>query len=534
MYKNEELSIRKPNHVWNLPRNGNHKTKVLIKTTKITVKYGYMSLRRPFGTIVSIVSKNKGLISLSLAVSFVRLFRLADFAMFLSDQGRDAIIVKRIVTGEHFPAIGAPTSIGQVYLGPFYYYLIAPFLRLFSFDPSGLAFAVAFYSILGLIACYLLIKKISGKRTAFLFFILAGFSSAMVESSRFSWNPNLLPMFSFLTLSFYYLMLKEKKYRYAISFGSFFAFSLQLHYLSALMILPLFLFLLLSVLYHKDILLILKQLFVSFVVFLFWNIPLLIFDLRHDFLNSKNFSRLFTEQSMLESGSLFSRLTQTSANFFSPLSMITLPNSLIIFIILFIFFLSAFLLVNRKGSSFLFIHLLNVNGYILFFSLVNSPRYPHYFGPVFFSMFFLIASLFNIVWKKPLYGKVFVGVVLILYLYANVRQYDFLRREPGNQILHAKTVAGFLAPKIGNKPFNIATWPVEFAEDHYLYFLELKGHVPVFREKIEISDQMFVLCSQKPCRVIQSPSWNISMFGRAKIATIWDVENIKIYKLVHD
>jgi len=51
--------------------------------------------------------------------NFLRFYRLNDFAMFLSDQGRDAIIIKRILTGEHFPAIGAPTSVGQVYLGPF-------------------------------------------------------------------------------------------------------------------------------------------------------------------------------------------------------------------------------------------------------------------------------------------------------------------------------------------------------------------------------------------------------------------------------
>lgn len=454
--------------------------------------------------------------------------------MFLSDQGRDAIIVKRIVTGEHFPAIGAPTSIGQVYLGPFYYYLIAPFLRLFSFDPAGLAFAVAFYSILGLIACYFLIKKISGKQTGFFFLILAGFSFIMVDTSRFSWNPNLLPTFSFLTLLFYYLMLKEKKCAFSILFGSFFAFSFQLHYLSSLLVLPFFFFLVLGSRLRKEFLPIFKLLVVSFFVFLFWNLPLLIFDLRHGFLNSKNFYKLFTERAMVESGSLFSRLTQTSNHFFSPLISANLPSPVILFLIILILFVSIVAFVRQKRDSFLFLNLLNVSSYLLFFSLLNSPKYIHYFGPVFFSMFFLIASLSFYFWKKSPYGKIGVSIVLILYLYTNIKQYYFLFGKSYNQILHAKTVAEELAPKIGNKPFNIATWPVEFAEDHYLYFLELKGHVPVNREKIEISDQMFVLCSQKPCRVIQSPSWNISMFGRAKIATIWDVENITIYKLVHD
>jgi len=71
--------------------------------------------------ILNILTKNWVLIIILLAGCFLRFYRLNDFAMFLSDQGRDAIVIKRIVTGEHFPAIGAPTSIGQVYLGPFYY-----------------------------------------------------------------------------------------------------------------------------------------------------------------------------------------------------------------------------------------------------------------------------------------------------------------------------------------------------------------------------------------------------------------------------
>jgi len=66
---------------------------------------------------------------------FLRFYKLNGFVTFLGDQGRDAIIIKRIVSFEHFPAIGPPTSVGQVYLGPFYYYFIAPWLWLFNFEP---------------------------------------------------------------------------------------------------------------------------------------------------------------------------------------------------------------------------------------------------------------------------------------------------------------------------------------------------------------------------------------------------------------
>src|SRR3989344_2321104 len=107
-----------------------------------------------FARIKDIVSKEKLFFFILLPVVFLRFFKLAEFAMFLGDQGRDAIIIKRIITLEHFPAIGPPSSLGQIYLGPFYYYLIAPFLFLSRFNPVGPALGVALISIIGIIISY--------------------------------------------------------------------------------------------------------------------------------------------------------------------------------------------------------------------------------------------------------------------------------------------------------------------------------------------------------------------------------------------
>lgn len=39
---------------------------------------------------------------------------------------------------------------------------------------------------------------------------------------------------------------------------------------------------------------------------------------------------------------------------------------------------------------------------------------------------------------------------------------------------------------------------------------------------------------KEPCQIINSPSWNISMFGKSKIDKIWNYEGLKIYKLLHE
>src|SRR3990167_8872530 len=126
---------------------------------------------------------------------FLRLYKINGFITFLGDQGRDAIILKRIITFEHFPAIGPPTSIGQVYLGPFYYYFIAPWLWISNFDPIGPAIGIAIISSFSLIFSYFLLKDIFNKKTALYIVLFITFSSLIIEFSRFSWNPNLLPFF---------------------------------------------------------------------------------------------------------------------------------------------------------------------------------------------------------------------------------------------------------------------------------------------------------------------------------------------------
>ncbi len=473
------------------------------------------------------------LIVVAVAV-FLRLYRLEGFATFLSDQGRDAIIVKRIVTFQHFPAIGASSSVGQVYLGPFYYYLIAPFLLLFNFNPVGLVFGVAFFSIIGIIFSYYVIKKEFNAIIAFFFLLLVTFSSVNIDASRFSWNPNLLPFFSFFTLYWFYRFSQTNKIRYAILLGAFFSFSIQLHYLAGFLIIPMLLYYLLSLRTVKHILQYLIHTVISLTVFALFTSPLIIFDLRHNFLNIKNLIKLFTIQGVVSNASLVQRISETVQSFFAftLMSQISVFISFTILLALFLILITSF---RAKQSGFLHIHFLNIFTYLLFFSLLNSARHAHYYHAIYLSFFLVSAYIFAGLIRKKLFdiGTIACILFFIGYIFANSQHYTFLYQKPNNQIQQAKQVANFLAEKIDHKPFNIATWPVEFFEDSYLYFLELKGIIPADRAKVQVTNQMFVLCNQEPCKVLDSPSWNISMFGQAKIENIWTVDGLKIYKLIH-
>lgn len=454
--------------------------------------------------------------------------------MFLSDQGRDAIIIKRILTFQHLPAIGAPSSVGQVYLGPFYYYLIAPFLLLFNFNPVGMSYGSALLSIIGILSAYFIIKKEFNKITALIFTFLITFSSVNIEMSRFSWNPNLLPYFSFFTLYFFYKLSQKNNLYFAFLFGAFLSFSIQLHYLAALLVLPISVYFLKTIITIKKKTKYLIYICISIVSFLVVSFPLIIFDLRHNFINTGNFIKLFSQGGMLQQTSLLSRylnvsqsaLTYVFSTQFNQILTVITGIALILWILS---------LRKTKLSCFFVLNIANIILYFFGFALFNSPRFPHYFGQVYLSLYLVFAYFFaHIKEYLPKYWKVIIVIFFIGYIIANLPKYYFLYQPGTNQISHSQKVAEFLATKIDNKPFNVATWPVELTEDNYLYFLELKGLVPVDRNKIEISNQMFVLCNRQPCKILGSPSWNISMFGPAKIDKIWEIEGISIYRLLHN
>ena len=187
--------------------------------------------------ILNILANNWLLVTTLIIGVFLRFYKLSGFTTFLGDQGRDAIILKRIVTLEHFPAIGAPTSIGQVYLGPFYYYFIAPWLLFFKFNPIGPVVGVVLFSSLYLLINYFIVKELVDKKTALISTVFLSFSSVLIELSRFSWNPNLLPLFTLLTIYFVIKSIKTNRWYFFALTGAFLSFSVQLHYL-ALFILP--------------------------------------------------------------------------------------------------------------------------------------------------------------------------------------------------------------------------------------------------------------------------------------------------------
>ena len=88
-----------------------------------------------------------------ICASFLRLYNIPSTVQFLGDQGRDALIVADIFKKLDPVFIGPVTSVGNMYLGPLYYYFMLPFLFLTYPSPMGPVYAVA---LLGIVTVFLL------------------------------------------------------------------------------------------------------------------------------------------------------------------------------------------------------------------------------------------------------------------------------------------------------------------------------------------------------------------------------------------
>lgn len=462
----------------------------------------------------------------------MRIYEFEGFTTYLSDQGRDAIIVKQIVTFEHLPAIGAPSSVGQVYLGPFYYYLIAPFLPLFTFNPIGLSYASLFYSLVGMMLVYYALKKDQGVLIALTTLFMMVFSVTLISFARFSWNPNLLPYFGFFTLYFFHSWLEKKKLWYGIAFGSIFGLAIQLHYLAIFLGIPMLLLYGWHLYTTQNKIKNLVQLIPAIGAFMIFISPLILFDIRHDGINAKQFINLIADGGLSSGQPYIARLVETIAGLAQY--GLQIEASLLLSLLLLTGILSGGLwYAYRLKSKFAMLHILNVLTYILGFAFLGNLRHAHYYGQIYISLLFVV-SFIVVSQKNNTVRNAGMALLFVVFLVLNIPRYHFFFQTPNHQITHAKTVALELKKHIGDKPYNIATWPVDMGEDMYTYFLEVDNKGPADRAKLEITDQMFVLCSQEPCMVTDSPSWNISMFGPAHIVGHWEVENITIYKLEHN
>jgi 4-amino-4-deoxy-L-arabinose transferase-like glycosyltransferase len=478
---------------------------------------------------------------LGLISAFFRFYNLPTHVEFLGDQGRDVRIMRDLLHG-NLVFIGPQTSVGNMYLGPWFYYFMAPSLFLANYSPVGPAAFTALMGVLTVILLFFVVLDLfKNQRVAIVSALLFALSPTVIRYSIFSWNPNIMPLFALLFFWTLYRALFRSQPKLLLLASLSFIMCFNSHYL-ALVLLPIALIMLIisflsTPAYIKSrpfIIYIILSIF-FFLVSLF---PLVLFDIKHSGQNFGAILKFFSE-----------RETTVNLKFYKGLfkfpelislvstSLLGAGNILLTAVmssILALFWFISFKSIKQLNSK----ALISIGIYTLvslvFLGLYKQHVYDHYFGFLYPFIFILIGLPLGLLLshKNRLFQSISVLTLTVILV-------NFILRTPlfqpaVNQVSRSQTVASFINLQSNNRPYNLALIAKQNYDSPYRYFLELSGS-PVKSITELHTSQLFVICEPwglDSCNPINHPFYDIAAFGWAQIDQTWEVSGVKVFRLI--
>lgn len=535
-----------------------------------------------WGEIKSWTKKNRKeafILCLILVVgAILRLYKIDQYMTFLGDEGRDAIIVRRLLVNFDPILIGPGTSIGNMYLGPLYYYMMAPALLLSNFSPVGPAIMIA---LLGVVTIWLVwyftrqlfptSENLKVNWGALISAALFAIAPVVITYSRSSWNPNIMPFFSLLCIFSLWKIWRKNDYKWLFVLGISFAFVLQSHYLGLLLIPTIIIFWLLSFVKLFGILKqgsknkfqlfnFLKYSVFGLLVLLFLMSPLAIFDARHGWQNFGAISKFFTERQETVSikpwkalptmfpiwkNDFITRIVGGKNSTAGLWIAFGLMDLVILYLVRYFRNLIRILKENKdeKPNDNFIASVFLITSWLIFaiigLALYKQHIYDHYFGFIYAAPFILYGGLFIHLWGK--YGPIVRSLLVISFfwlVYINILE-NPLKYPPNRQMQRAVDVAQKIKEKSGGEKLNIAVIAKQNYEDGYQYFLE-RWNLPVYdinplKLDETVAPQLFAVCElpENECDPTHSPKAEIANFGWSKIDGQWEVGGVVVYRLIH-
>src|SRR5436190_14870416 len=130
----------------------------------------------------------------------IRLYRLSDLTLFAGDQGRDAIVIRDMVTSGQPTLLGSVASVGGYHRGPAFYWLLTPSFVFSNGDPAALAATTGLAEVATVVLLALIGQAIAGWIGGLVAAGLWATSELTILLGRWFWNPELLPPFELLAI----------------------------------------------------------------------------------------------------------------------------------------------------------------------------------------------------------------------------------------------------------------------------------------------------------------------------------------------
>lgn len=483
------------------------------------------------------------ILTILLVAGFFRFYKIDQYMTFLGDEGRDALMIKRILVAHDLPLLGPPTSIGNIYLGPLYYYMMAIPMGLFWLNPVSAAVMDGVIGLLTILLIYFLGKAWFGSWAGVVGALLYAISPVTIYYSRSSWNPNPAPFFALLAMLGCYLAHKSRNFRWLILVGASVAAAVQMHYL-ALILIPVFGFLWI----YEISLIVRKKLtrsnfltgtLLGIMIFLAVMSPVFVFDLKHNFMNYRAINTFFTNRETTVNVNPLNSLDRVPPIYIHSLvgryvaGDLLWVNWLISTLVLTPLIWAGFWKLKGRPLRWVYLSLgvwLSVG--LVGLSLYKQNIYDHYLGFLNPLPYLLFGALFS--WDSWAGKHVRLGLLGLVIILAVINlSANPLKYPPNNQLKRTQDVAKFVISESGTEPFNFALISKSNYDAAYQFYLDMYGHKPK-QVPFDITEQLFVVCEDPVCDPTHNAKQEISHFGWSKVEKETDIYGVKVYKLVHN
>ncbi len=424
---------------------------------------------------------------------FFRIYNIPRFISYHQDQVRDLLFIKQHFDSRQLILLGPKASVGNFFLPPFWYFLMSAAYFVWK-DPLSPAIMTAFLSSLTAPFIYFLAGHFLNQKVAVLSAIIFSLSHLSIEYSRFSWNPNPIPLFVILAFFFFLQYQQQKKPQQLVVAVAAANLATQLHFEGGVLLM--FLLVAFVVIYsqEKNI----RLFFYRLAVFILTNTillsPYFYYEITHGFANSKGIVEFLTNQS-------------TTLKFFG------IPFFVKYLLLQFPVVLSRILLFNNYYLGALFLVFLSLLSLLV---LWHSYKTRQKTADFWLSLFFFISLALLFFYKNSLidYYLLFIlPVIIILFVSLAVSKL----RSLGQLIVIIMIVASLLtSPTFGktddtylaikdkveklsqykNYCLTYYIFPETFIENKFRYLFSLNKYPP--KENMSCLP-MFYLCEGALC-----------------------------------
>jgi len=471
--------------------------------------------------------------------AFLRLYRLDQLLGFWYDQGRDALVIWDLLHRGKFFLIGPVTGIEGIFLGPFFYYFLAPFYLLGKGSPVFVTACLGWLSVGTIFLIYFLTRKIYGPKTALLAAFIYGFSYNFVQFSRWLANPNPLPFFTLLAILCLYKFIESHNSKFIILGSFLIGLCLQLEAAAATFFLPtmvVFLF------WQRKKVKSFWVLILSLLAFFLTLLPQIYFNFRHDGILLTAFEKFLVKDKSFGSEPFISglgwlnmlklRLLLYYDVFFGRL----FPGVRSFGLTALALFSATFFITRKKifslGGKFLVLWLVvPLIGYC-FYRGNNGYIWDYYFAGIFPAFIILFSASLVFFFEKRLMGRILFGSVLMMFLASN---FNYLRGfyKAGIGITLGSELKGidWIYNDAGSGDFNVDVYVPPQIFYSYTYLFRWYGKEKYKKEpQIKLVKNLYTLSEPDPEHPQFLDAWLKRQDGIGKIVKGYSWGDITIQK----